>query len=75
MIIEIKLPPTLAALKEKVFRAHYISQWKSAHISSPSLVHISSPDPNDPGRLFNEKDQVFEPVMTSLVPAPEPLFI
>ena len=62
-----RLPPTLAALKEKVSRAHYITlQWKSALINSPSL-----PDPNDYGWLFNKKDQVFEPVMTSLAPAQE----
>ena len=54
-----RLPPTLAALK--VSRAHYITlQWKSAHINAPSL-----PDPNDYGWLFNEKIQVFVPVMTS----------
>ena len=62
-----RLPPTLAALKGKVSRAHYITLlWKSAHINSPSF-----PDSNDYGWLFNEKDQVFEPVMTSLVPPPE----
>ena len=61
------LPHTLAALKEKVSRAHYITlQWKSAHINSPTL-----PDPNHYGWLFDKKDQVFEPVMTSLAPAPE----
>ena len=62
-----RLSPTLTALKGKVSRAHYITlQWKSSHINSPSLL-----DPNDYGWLFNEKDQVFEPVMTSLAPAPE----
>jgi len=63
----IQLPPTLAALREKVLRAHFITlQWKSSHIPSPIL-----PDPNDYGWSFNEEDQVFEPVMTSLAPAPE----
>ena len=57
-----RVPPTLSALKENVSRAH----CKSAHIKSPSL-----PDPNDYGWLFNKKYHVFEPVMTSLVPAPE----
>ena len=58
---------TLVALKKKVSRAHYITiQQKSANINWPSL-----PDPNDYGWLFNGKDQVFEPVMTSLAPAPE----
>ena len=57
----------LAALKEKVSRAHYITlQSKSSHINSPS-----QPDSNDYGWLFNEKDKMFEPVMASLAPAPE----
>ena len=43
-----RLPPTYAALKEKVSRAHVTPLWKSAHINSPSL-----PDPNDCGWLFN----------------------
>ena len=62
-----RFPPTLAAVNEKVSRAHYITlEWKSAHINSPSL-----PDPNDYGWLFHEKDQVLEPAMTSLALAPE----
>ena len=62
-----RFPPTLAAVNEKVSRAHYITlEWKSAHNNSPSL-----PDPNDYGWLFHEKDQVLEPAMTSLALAPE----
>ena len=62
-----RLPSTLGILKKKVSRAHYITLlWKSAHINSPSL-----PYPNNYGWLFNKKDHVFEPVMTSLAPAPE----
>ena len=46
-----KAPPIFSTLKEKKFRAHYITiQWKSAHISTPSLL-----DPNDYSWLFNEK--------------------
>ena len=63
-----KLPPTPAAVKEKVFIAHYITlQWRSVHISSASLS-----DSSDYGWLFN-KDQVLESVMTSLAPAPNVL--
>ena len=68
-LILISFLPLLLYWK-KNFTVHITSiQWKSAHISSPSL-----PDPNDYGRLFNKKkNQVSEPVMTSLplVPALE----
>ena len=46
-----KAPPISSTLKENNFRVHYITiQWKSAHISTPSLL-----DPNDYSWLFNEK--------------------
>ena len=63
----IKLPRTLTVLKEKLFSAHYITlQWKSSKIPSPIL-----PDPNNYSWSFNENNQVFESVMTSLAPAQE----
>ena len=53
--------------EQKVLRAHYISLvWKSAHISSPVL-----PNPSDYGWVYNDQDEVYEPIMTSLAPAPE----
>ena len=53
-----KLPPTLAALKETVFRVHFIT--RSCKFS-------------DYGWNFKEKEKIFEPIMTSLTPTPENL--
>ena len=55
-----KLPLTVFALKEKVSRAHYIS--------NPSF-----PNPNDNDCCFNQNTEVHKPIMTQLAPAPEPI--
>ena len=62
-----KLPPTRKAFEQKILRAHFTAlQWKSSHISSPLL-----PDPNDFGWKWNDADCLYEPVMTTNLPAPE----
>lgn len=62
-----KLPPTRAALTQKILRAHYTTfQWKSSHISSPVL-----PNPEEFGWKWLDDSTLFEPVMTTLLPAPE----
>lgn len=62
-----KLPPTRKAFEQKILRAHYTAlQWKSSHISNPSL-----PDPNLFGWTWSDANSLYEPVMTTNLPAPE----
>ena len=61
------LPPTRAALSQKVLRAHYTAlQWKSSHLASPYL-----PDPTEFGWYWESNAKTYEPTMTTLPPAPE----
>ena len=62
-----KLPPTREAFRQKVLRAHYTTlQWKFSHISSPVL-----PDPENFGWKWDDDNSIYEPIMTTLLPAPE----
>ena len=61
------MPPRHGALHEMVLRAHYTAlQWKSAHIPSPLL-----PDPEPYGWKWDTEMQLYDAVMTKLLPAPE----
>ena len=59
------LPPTQAALRPAIMRAHYQAIiWNSDIIANPTL-----PDPTEFG--FDLVDGHYKPVMTSLPPAPQ----
>ena len=62
-----RLPPTSAALYQKVLRTNYIvMQWQSSHLARPTLG-----SPSRYGWVWNDKNGVYDPVMTELGPAPE----
>ena len=62
-----KLPPTREAFRQTVLRAHHTTlQWKFSHISSPVL-----PDPENFGWKWDDDNSIYEPIMTTLLPAPE----
>ena len=62
-----RLPPSSAAFYQKVLRMNYtVMQWKSSHLARPML---GSPSQHD--WVWNDKNGVYDPVMTELGPVPE----
>ena len=63
----IRLPPTMKAFEQAIQRAHFTTlQWKSSHIASPNL-----PDPCNFGWKWDDADKVYQPILTTNLPAPE----
>ena len=63
----IRLPPTMKGFEEAIQRAHFTTlQWKSSRIASPNL-----PDPCDFGWKWNDAHKVYQPILTTHLPAPE----
>ena len=59
--------PTSAAFCQKILRTNYtMMQWKSPNLAKPTL---GSPSQHD--WVWNDKNCVYNPVMTELSPAPE----
>ena len=62
-----RLPPTSAAFCQKILRTNYtVMQWKSSHLAKPMLGN-----PSQHGRVWNDKNGVYDPVMTERSPSPE----
>ena len=62
-----RLSPTSGAFCQKILRTNYtVMQWKSSHLAKPTLG-----SPSQHGWVWNDKDCVYDPVMTELSPAPE----
>ena len=62
-----RLPPTSAAFCQNILRTNYtVMQWKSPHLAKPTLG-----SPSQHGWVWNDKNGVYDPVMTEFSPAPE----
>ena len=62
-----RLSPSSAAFYQKVLRMNYtVMQWKSSHLARPMLG-----SPSQHGWVWNDKNGVYDPVMTELGPVPE----
>ena len=62
-----RLPPTSAAFCQKILRTNdTVMLWKSFHLATSMLG--SQPQH---GWVWNDKNDVYDPVMTELSPVPE----
>ena len=63
----IRLPPAMKAFEQAIQRAYFtILQWNSSHIASPNL-----PDPCDFGWKCGDTHKIYQPILTTNLPAPE----